>query len=69
VLGFDVHLCLNLARHSLPTMHKLLGIPVAFISDAMGHANSEMTSHYLKSLPDENLKDMSAKLLSLRLEL
>ncbi|MEJ7827966.1 MAG: site-specific integrase [Segetibacter sp.] len=63
-LGFEVHLCLNLARHSFATMHKILGTPTSFISDAMGHTNSAMTEHYMKSLPDENLKEMSGKLLS-----
>ncbi len=63
-LGFEVHLCLNLARHSFATMHKILGTPTSFISDAMGHSNSAMTEHYMKSLPDENRREMSQKLLS-----
>jgi integrase len=63
-LGIDVRLCLNLARHSFATMHKILGTPTSFISDAMGHSNSAMTEHYMKSLPDENRREMSQKLLS-----
>jgi integrase len=47
-------------------MLKLTGTPVSFISDAMGHSNSAMTEHYLKSLPDENRMEMSSKLLSLQ---
>lgn len=63
-LNFDVHLCLNLARHSFATMHKILGTPTAFITDAMGHSGSAMTECYMKTLPNENLKEMSNKLLS-----
>jgi integrase len=63
-LGFDVHLCLNLARHSFATTLKLSGTPVAFISDAMGHTSTNTTQHYLKSIPDENIQQMSNQLLS-----
>ena len=62
-LGFDVHLCLNLARHSFATTLKLSGTPVAFIGDALGHTNSKTTEHYMKTLPDENVRQMSAQLL------
>ena len=40
-LGFDVHVCLNLARHSFATRLKIDGTPTSFISDAMGHSNSQ----------------------------
>ena len=63
-LGFDVHLCLGLARHSYATKQKIDGIPIGFISDALGHSNTSTTEHYLKSLPNENLKIMSSNLLS-----
>lgn len=65
-LGFDVHLCLNLARHSYATKQKLDGTPISFISDAMGHSSMAVTEHYLKSLPDENLKALNAKLLNFK---
>ena len=63
-LGFDVHLCLNLARHSFATKQKIDGTPIAFISDAMGHSSMTVTEHYLKSLPDDKLIEMNSKLLS-----
>jgi integrase/recombinase XerD len=63
-LGFEVHLCLNLARHSFATMLKISGTPVSFISDAMGHTNTVTTEHYLKSLPIENMKEISSQLMS-----
>ena len=62
-LGFDVRLNLDLARHSFATKHKLSGTPVLFISEAMGHSSVAVTEHYLKNLPDENLKVMSDSLL------
>lgn len=62
-LGFDVRLNLALARHSFATKHKLSGTPVSFISEAMGHSSVAVTEHYLKNLPDENLKVMSDSLL------
>jgi len=63
-LGFGVHLCLNLARHSFATKQKIDGLSVAAISDAMGHTTTNTTEHYLKSLPNENLKIMSSNLLT-----
>jgi integrase/recombinase XerD len=63
-LGFDVRLNLNLARHSFATAHKLMGTPIAFVSESLGHSNSSVTEHYMKSLPDENRREMSNKLLS-----
>lgn len=63
-LGFGVHLCLNLARHSFATKMKINNVSVAAISDAMGHTTTNTTEHYMKSLPNENLKVMSSNLLS-----
>ena len=63
-LGFEVHLCLNLARHSYATKLKIDGVNVTAISDALGHTTTNTTEHYMKSLPDENLKRMSSNLLS-----
>lgn len=63
-LGFEVHLCLNLARHSFATKLKIENkVSLAAISDAMGHTTTNTTMHYMKSLPDEMIKDMSAGLL------
>jgi len=63
-LGFDVHLCINLARHSFATTLKLNGTPVSFISDCLGHSNTNTTTHYLKALPDENMRQLSNQLLA-----
>lgn len=63
-LGFDVHLCLNLARHSFATTLKISGQPLAHVSEAMGHHSITTTSIYMKSLPLENMKELSNQLLS-----
>lgn len=63
-LEFDLRLCLNLARHSFATRLKLDGTPLSFISDALGHSNTKTTEHYLKSITDENLKNISDSLLN-----
>ena len=63
-LGFEVPLLLNLARHSFSTNLKLSGTPVAFISDALGHADSATTAHYMKTIPDQHMKAISQSLLS-----
>jgi site-specific recombinase XerD len=63
-LGFDLHLCLNLARHSNATQMKIDGLSVAAISDALGHSTTTTTEHYMKSLPNEQLKLMSNSLLA-----
>jgi integrase/recombinase XerD len=63
-LGFEVHLCLNLARHSYATKMKIDGVSVAAISDALGHTTTTTTEHYMKSLPNEQLKLMSSSLLA-----
>lgn len=63
-LGFEVHVCLNLARHSFATKHKIDGTPIAFIADSMGHSSTSVTEHYLKSLPTENLAQMNSQLLN-----
>lgn len=63
-LGFEVHLCLNLARHSFATKMKIDNVSVAAISDALGHTTTNTTEHYVKSLPNENLEIMSSNLLT-----
>jgi integrase/recombinase XerD len=62
-LKFEDNLCLNLARHSFATRLKIDGTPLSFISDAMGHANTKTTEHYLKSLPDDKFREISESLL------
>lgn len=65
-LGFTVPLILNLARHSFSTNLKLNGTPTSFITDALGHADGKTTEHYLKTIPDQKIKELSKSLLNLR---
>jgi site-specific recombinase XerD len=62
-LGFEVRLTLSLARHSFATKMKIDGVAVSAISDALGHTTTTTTEHYMKSLPNEHLKQMSSNLL------
>jgi len=62
-LGFEERLTLNLARHSFATHLKISGTPTSFISDAMGHASSTTTEHYLKSIPMDKAREISDTLL------
>jgi integrase len=62
--NFDVPVTVSLVRHSVATKHKLDGTPMAFISEMLGHSATQVTEHYLESLPAENLKQMTSKLLN-----
>jgi integrase/recombinase XerD len=55
---------LALASHPFATIMKINNLAVASISEALGHASTMTTEHYMKSLPNENLKVMSSNLLS-----
>lgn len=63
-LGFTTPLILNLARHSFSTKLKLNAIPTTHITDALGHSNGKTTEHYLKSIPDKKIKQISDLLLN-----
>lgn len=63
-LGIEENVILNIARHSFATHLKISGTPTSFISDAMGHANSKTTEHYLKSIPTDKAREISNTLLN-----
>lgn len=63
-LGFSNPLVLNLARHSFGTNLKIQGTPTEHIRDMLGHSSVTTTAHYLKSLPDTQIKELSDKLLN-----
>ncbi|OJW99082.1 MAG: hypothetical protein BGO70_03740 [Bacteroidetes bacterium 43-93] len=63
-LGLSTPLILNLARHSFSTNLKLSGTPTSFITDALGHADGKITEHYLKTIPDQKIKELSKSLLN-----
>ncbi len=63
-LGFSSSLILNLTRHSFATNLKLSGTPTSFITDSLGHTSVTTTIHYLKSIPDQKIKELSNSLLN-----
>src|SRR5690606_29124768 len=63
-LSIEEKVILNIARHSFATHLKVSGTPTSFISDAMGHANSKTTEHYLKSIPTDKAREISNTLLN-----
>ena len=63
-IGLQPRVYLGIARHSFATKHKLNGTPTSFISEWMGHTSTATTEHYLKTLPDEQLKNQSNSLLN-----
>lgn len=46
----------HLARHTWATIAKSRGIPVAVISEALGHASVSTTEGYLKRFEDDEIK-------------
>ena len=48
--GIRKHLSTNSARHSWATVAKGAGLPLAFISEGLGHLNQKTTEIYLSSL-------------------
>lgn len=52
-------------RHSWATAAYHEGIPVSFISAAMGHATEEMTHHYLASFDNNTMRDVNRQVIAL----
>ena len=52
----------NLARHAFATRLLQKGVPVEFISRALGHSNIRTTQHYLEGYTEKQRKE-AAKLL------
>lgn len=50
------------ARHSFSTILKRSGVSIAFVSDALGHANIKTTENYLGSFEDEAKKENAKNL-------
>jgi integrase/recombinase XerD len=50
------------SRHSYASTLMKKGAPIAFISKQLGHSSMEVTSNYLSSFEDEDLKEWQGKL-------
>lgn len=61
--GVDVPLTTYVARHTYATVLKTSGVPVAVISEAMGHATEGITQTYLKSFENEVIEQANEHLL------
>jgi len=53
------------ARHSYATRLKRAGVPIAYISDSLGHVNIATTENYLSSFTDDTVKSNAGLLLDL----
>lgn len=52
-------------RHSWATAAYHKGIPVSFISAAMGHASEKITHHYLASFDNHTMRDVNRQVIAL----
>lgn len=52
-------------RHSWATVAYRNGIPVSFISAALGHASEKVTHHYLASFDNQTMREVNRKVISL----
>ena len=61
--GIQETLTSYVSRHSFATRAKNLGIPIASISDMLGHENIKTTEVYLDTLPSDLLDDLHEQIL------
>jgi integrase len=61
--GIDKNISTHCARHSWATVAKSKGLPLAVISEGLGHANQKTTEIYLASL-EQSLLDMASIVVS-----
>jgi len=64
-MGWKEPITTYYARHSYATRLKRAGVPIAFISEALGHGNITTTENYLSSFTDEEVKRNANLLLDL----
>lgn len=51
------------SRHSFATRAKNLGVPIASISDMLGHSDTKTTEVYLDTLPSDIIDDLHEKII------
>jgi hypothetical protein len=68
-LSRELHLRTRLssyvARHSWATLAYREHIPVAVISESLGHASEKLTYHYLAGFDNRTLRDANRRLIAL----
>lgn len=52
-IGIDAHITTYTARHTYATVMKRAGVPIAFISDSLGHSDIRVTERYLAGFEDD----------------
>jgi len=62
-LEWEMKITTYYARHSYATRLKRAGVPIAYISESLGHANITTTENYLSSFTDETVKINAGLLL------
>ena len=65
MLKFKVKLTSYVARHSWATAAYREGVPVAVISESLGHASEKVTYTYLTSFDNRTLRKANQKVLAL----
>ena len=65
LLGLKVNLTSYVARHSWATAAYRQGIPVAVISESLGHSSEKVTYTYLASFDNRTLSQANREILSL----
>ncbi len=63
IVGIDKTLTSYVARHSYATNLKQAGVNISIISESMGHANLDVTEHYLKEFENEVIDQATERLL------
>ncbi len=61
--GIEENLTSYVSRHSFASRAKNLGIPIASISDMLGHGDSKTTEIYLDSLPSDIMDDFHEQII------
>jgi integrase len=61
--GIEENLTSYVSRHSFATRAKNLGVPIATISDMLGHENVKTTEVYLDTLPSDILDDFHEQII------
>ncbi|MBX7227797.1 MAG: site-specific integrase [Chitinophagales bacterium] len=62
--GIEENLTSYVSRHSFATRAKNLGVPIATISDMLGHESTKTTEIYLDSLPSDIMDDYHEQIIN-----
>ena len=65
-LDIDENISTYTARHSFATILKRSGVPVAYISDALGHADLKTTENYLSGFEYDSMMDIAQNLTNFK---